>query len=124
MSVSRVKGPKGSCDTLFSQIVRSVRECARCGMRGEPRDFQCAHIRSRRYSVTRCMTDPQNAWCLCPKCHWETTEDGVEFHELVKKTCGLITYARLKRLSLNPRGVKVDWSEERKRLRRVLNEVT
>ncbi len=125
VTVSRVKGPKGSCDRLFSQIVRSIGCCERCGKHADVRELQAAHIIGRgKGSVLRCMTTPiTNAWCLCPPCHRETTDYPSEFMKLVKATIGLKTYEELRRLQRETVGTKVDWSEERKRLRRELNEI-
>lgn len=64
-----------------------------------------------------------NAWCLCPRCHFETTADGVEFADLVDATIGRPAYEELRLIALEGVGVKVDWSEERKRLRRIWNEL-
>lgn len=124
-SGAQAKGPKGACDRLYSLIVRSRLQCERCGLRSdEVGDFQCAHIVSRRYSGTRSLTDPHlNAWCLCPKCHFQTGEDGVEFAKLVSMTIGIEAYEEIWQLARDSSGGKFDWSEERKRLKRLLTRI-
>lgn len=123
MPTHRQKGPKGACDTLFSLIVRQKGECERCGLEAPRQELQCAHIVSRRYSATRTLTEPLNAWCLCPKCHWTTTQDGVEFARLVDATIGMDAYEELRQIAWQGTGTKIDWSEERKRLKRVADEM-
>lgn len=117
MPQARAKGPKAACDRLYSLIVREKGQCERCGKYDERPALQCAHIIRRTYSATRCMIG--NAWCLCPACHWETEKDGVEFTRLVESTIGLDRYEELRQIARDGVGAKTDWSEERKRLKRI-----
>lgn len=96
MGVKRYAGTKGKCDIVFSKIVRSIGHCEHCGIEGNPgkapgswvgpNALQCAHIRSRRYSSTRCETI--NAVCLCDSCHRDFTANPHKFIRWVDETYG------------------------------------
>lgn len=83
---------KNKCDRLFSQLVRSVGYCEKCG-RSEDVQLQCAHWISRRYVHTR--TDPDNAFCLCAACHRWFTDHPTEWGRWAVEQRGEDVYARL-----------------------------
>lgn len=97
---------------MHRAIVRRRTWCERCGQPGT----DVAHIVSRRYSVTRCMT--ANAWFLCRPCHIETEPVGPARDELVARTIG---HDELARLQVLARGLVHDptrwWQAEIQRLR-------
>lgn len=55
---------KRQCDIIFSQYIRSVGRCEKCGGTA---NLQCSHVLSRSILSLRC--DPENAICLCYRCH-------------------------------------------------------
>jgi 5-methylcytosine-specific restriction endonuclease McrA len=104
MPIARAKGVKAKCDKLFSQIVRSVGACEKCGSTDW---LQTSHIVSRRYSATRC--DRRNAQCLCAGCHRFFTLWPKEFSRWITASIGVELYEELK---LKAETVtKTDWSE-------------
>ena len=78
---------KKSCDRLFSQIIRSLGFCVRCGSK---QNLQCCHIYSRKYNSVR--FDEQNAVCLCARCHRWGHDNPTDF------TKWLETFINLDRL--------------------------
>jgi len=108
--VKRATGDKGACDRIFSQLVRIRGACQRCG---SPKNLQCAHVISRRYSATRCL--PDNAWCLCATCHFHVDQHFEDKWALVVATIGEDKFNELRAAAygnLKP----WDWAAERKRL--------
>jgi hypothetical protein len=110
--MKRYKGAKGKCDTLFSQIIRSVNECEKCYSIDW---LQCAHIISRRYSNTR--TDLRNAYCLCAKCHRFFTDHPREFSKFITGTWAQDYYEDIYRKSQEVG--KIDWDAEVDRLKEI-----
>lgn len=108
------RGDKGVCTQLHSKIVRARGRCLKCGEQ-DPTKLQCAHIISRRYSHTR--TDEDNAFCLCAKCHFYFTVSPVEFAKFVFEQIGEDAYEALLRKSQLT--TKMDWTQEKERLRQV-----
>lgn len=107
------KGPKGACDRLFSEIVRSIGLCEQCGRKPPAVQLQCAHIISRRYSSTR--TSIRNAFCLCAADHRYFTDHPLEFAKFVQRSWASEFYNDEYVKSQNT--AKVDWSEEQRYLR-------
>lgn len=107
------KGAKGKADKLFSLIIRSAGRCAACGD-NDYRKLQCAHIVSRRYSVTR--TDEDNAVALCWGCHRRFTDDPFAWVTWVYGYMGEEAYEALRVKARDGVGTKVDWSAEADRL--------
>lgn len=72
------------CDKLFSQYIRSIGRCEMCGKRTT---LACAHIFSRKNMSVR--WDPDNALCLCYRCHIHVAhKEPIRFTEFVKKKLG------------------------------------
>lgn len=97
------KGDKAKATRLHSQVVRARGACERCG---STKNLQAAHIVSRRFSHTRCL--PENAWCLCARCHWALTNDPLAHVEFAYATIGEAKYRELRDIAL--RRTKVDWA--------------
>lgn len=114
MSISKAKGAKGRCDKLYSQIIRNVGKCERCGSREW---LQTSHIISRRYSATRC--DLRNAQCLCAACHRRFTDWPREFSHWITESIGSQLYDELRAKSES--ATKVDWEETYKELKKELD---
>lgn len=112
MKIKRQKGAKGKCDLLYSQIIRSIGYCQRCGGNSY---LQCAHIISRRYSQTRC--DIRNAWCLCASCHRRLTDWPREHSRFITETIGSEAYEELRAKAESFE--KVDWGVELERLKKI-----
>lgn len=110
MPIKRFKGAKAKCDTLFSQIIRSINECENCY---KTEHLQCAHIISRRYSNTR--TDLRNAFSLCAGCHRYYTDHPREFSRFITKTWAQEYYDHVFRKSQD--STKMDWDKELLRLK-------
>lgn len=70
-------------DKLFSEIVRSIGQCEKCGSKT---NLQCAHIYSRRYRNTR--WDSLNALCLCAGCHFWAHQNPLDFAKFVEERLG------------------------------------
>jgi 5-methylcytosine-specific restriction endonuclease McrA len=102
MTVARAKGAKARADKFFSLIVRSKGACENCGL---TTNLQCAHIRSRRFSNTRC--ELVNAFCLCAACHRKFTDEPLLFASFVheKRTPSEIAWLQGKSHDI----AKVDW---------------
>lgn len=69
------RGAKSTADRLFSALVR--RRAGHCEACGSTSSLQCAHIWSRRY--VRIRWDPDNAVCLCARCHLRYTDRPIDF---------------------------------------------
>lgn len=108
--IKRARGAKAKCDTLTSQIVRSIGHCERCG---STEWLQCSHIVSRRYSATRCDLD--NVQCLCAKCHRYFTDWPKEFSRWITQSIGIEKYEHLKQKAETV--TKVDWDLELEKLK-------
>ena len=106
-SVQRIH--KRKSDVLFSQHVRLVGKCEKCGT---SQTLQCAHWISRRYAWTR--TDPRNAFCLCAGCHRYFTDRPTEFSDWALDQRGRLTWRMIRERSLYR--TKFDWVEEHARL--------
>ena len=100
---------KRKADVLFSQHIRSVGKCERCGT---SRSLQCAHWISRRYAWTR--TDPRNAFCLCAGCHRYFTDRPTEFSDWALEQRGRGTWLLISQRSFTRD--KFDWVAEYLRL--------
>ena len=112
------KGPKGKADRLFSQVVRLLGHCQRCG---KTSDLQCAHIIRREYNNTR--TDLRNAWCLCAGCHIWLGNHPFDHVVYAYPTIGEETYAELREIAHTSRKWKeADWEAECVRLQALLEE--
>lgn len=108
--MSKARGDKAKCDVLFSQRIRSVGRCEKCG---SVLNLQCAHVISRRYAHVR--TDERNAVCLCAKDHAYFTDHPVEFAAWIVPYLGADVYAELHAKS--HLRTKFDWTAELARLR-------
>lgn len=75
---SKRKAKLHDADKLFSEYIRGRDgwACRRCG---SPYSPQCAHILSRRYRSVR--WSPENAVCLCQKCHMKFTHDPLAWED-------------------------------------------
>ncbi len=112
---ARQTGAKGKADRLFSLLVRSGGRCAACGWTcgcpDRPRShttacrLQCAHVFSRRYSLTRC--DLENAYPLCASCHHRFTAQPTEWGRWVMAQMGEDAYLELYQRA--NRTSRVDW---------------
>jgi hypothetical protein len=80
-----VKSNLKKCDELWSKIVRSKGECARCGSR--TKQLNSAHIISRVYRQTR--WDLDNGLCLCVGCHFWNHQNPIEFTHWVEDKLGI-----------------------------------
>lgn len=85
---------KEQATILHSMVVRARAgyRCERCGKTSG--QMQCAHIFSRRYTMTR--TDEANAWCLCATCHRYLTENPLEHIEYAYATIGQARFLMLR----------------------------
>lgn len=101
------KGLKGKATKLHAKVVGQRGHCKNCGRTS---NLQCAHIVSRRYTATRC--DPENAFCLCAKCHMHFTEWPLEFTVFVLEQIGPEEYDELKqRAEAGAQGKDAFWQE-------------
>ncbi len=107
------RGFKGKCDKLFSQRVRSLGYCEKCGKTEPGVQLQTAHIISRRYSATRC--DLENAYCLCAGCHRFYTLWPREFSHFITEHTGSAKYDELKLKA--EQVTKVNWEDKYKELK-------
>lgn len=112
------KTAKNHCDRLFSQIVRSVGVCERCGSYAGEVQLQTSHWISRRYSNVR--TDFDNAFCLCAACHrwWHAFPTDASDWAIEQR--GRETYERIREAANET--AKVDWVAELERLRAIAHE--
>lgn len=115
MAKSLQKAAKDKADRLFSEMVRAVGSCERCGRREPEVQLQCAHWISRRYNWTR--TDFDNAFCLCAADHRFFTDHPTEFGRWAIEQRGEATYQRL--LEQSQRRNKFDWIAELDRLKKL-----
>ena len=69
------------------------------------------------------MEPVTNAWALCGTCHFKVDNNEEAFLALVDRTIGRDAWRELKRIQRESVGQKVKWAEERKRLRRIWNEL-
>lgn len=108
---------KNKCDKLFSELIRSIGLCERCGKSGNVVQLQTAHIYSRRYLNLR--HDPLNALCLCASCHHWAHDNPILFTKFVesKRTPKQLTYLQDKRNSLT----KVDFTDKTTELKILLD---
>lgn len=129
MPVKRFKGSKAKSDQIFSLIIRSRRECEKCGVTcpcdtapkrhttGCP--LQTSHIMSRRYSATRTLET--NAQSLCAKCHRYFTDNPIEFGKWIAESIGMEAYESLRVRATEFSGT-FDWDEELIRLTAIAEE--
>ena len=82
-------------DKLFSDKIRSVGRCKKCGGREY---LQTAHIISRRYKQVR--WDLDNAICLDRNCHVYFTHHPIEWDLYIEDTIGTTMYKMLKTRAL------------------------
>lgn len=99
---------KKRADVLFSQLIRSVGYCEKCGKRPPEIQLQCAHWIGRTYSNTRC--DPDNAFSLCAADHRWFTNHPNEFAWWALSMRGQETYDRL--FEASQKTSKVDWVDQ------------
>jgi len=85
---------KAKLDKVFSQVVRQVGECERCGGH---QSLQCAHINSRRFLHTR--WNQLNAVCLCAGCHFWAHQHPRAFGKWVDEYLGEGTMDEIDKLS-------------------------
>ena len=64
---------KRKADKIFSQFIRSLDHCEKCG---SYKNLQTSHVYSRRYINLR--YDVKNVLCLCAKCHFEWHQSPLE----------------------------------------------
>ena len=128
--VGTTTGAKKKADRLFSLIIRATGHCENpdcdyaCPCPDFPRRhttecrLQCAHIRARRFSSTRC--DQRNALALCAGCHHYYTDHPYEWAALVDEVQGAGVYDELRRDSHGV--VNKDWLVEVERLTAIARE--
>lgn len=104
MPVKAAKGRKGTADSYYGKIIRSIGSCEKCGSQG---GLTTSHIIGRRYSNTR--TDLRNSQCLCFSCHRYFTDWPREFSKWITDTIGSELYEELKAKA--QRTDKVDWDD-------------
>jgi hypothetical protein len=81
-------------DLLFSEVVRSIGECEKCGAKN---NLQCCHINSRRFHHTR--WNQLNALCLCAGCHFWSHQHPRAFGKFVDEYYGDGTMDEIDQLS-------------------------
>jgi len=88
---------KVRADKLFSAYIRSIGICQWCVVSNQSPtgNYECAHIFSRRYLVTR--WSPENALCLCSRHHRYAHDNPLEFAELIKSLYSSRKYYALMR---------------------------
>jgi len=106
-----MKKPIKKADKLFSDKIKSIGKCEKCGKR---KYLQTAHIISRRYKQVR--WDLDNALCLCRACHLWGTNFPLEWEEFVLDKIGRISYDMLKTRALQYG--KIDYEEIIKKLQK------
>jgi hypothetical protein len=72
--------------------------------------LQTAHIITR--GCLKLRYDPNNAFCLCAKCHMFAHDNPLIFSEFVKRTKGKATYDRLKRDSQKFEPITAEWYQK------------
>jgi len=90
-----MKKPIKKADKLFSDKIKSIGKCEKCGKR---KYLQTAHIISRRYKQVR--WDLDNAVCLCRGCHVYFTHHPIEWDLWVEDKIGTALYKGLKTRAL------------------------
>lgn len=113
------KGATKKADTLFSQLIRSLGHCENCGRTYAEVQLQCAHWIGRRFRNTR--WDPDNAFCLCARCHFYFGDHPTEFGRWAIARRGEDTYARLREAA--EQTSKVDAAEQADILEEILESV-
>ena len=112
------KGVRGRADRMWSEYVRAIGYCQRCGGTDK---LEAAHIIRRGYQGTRC--DPDNGWCLCKLCHRMIDEWASQHAALVDETIGEVGLAALEHKAQASVGARFsdafwrDVADELKRLR-------
>ena len=119
------RGDKGKATKLHSTLIRSIKECERCGYQcpcnrddlthGRDCKLETAHIITRSRSATRTLLN--NAYCLCSSCHRFFTDWAREFSRYITDTFAQDLYEDMKRMANTP--TKVDWSLELERLKNI-----
>ncbi|MGE5626469.1 MAG: hypothetical protein ACM3UK_00075 [Actinomycetes bacterium] len=96
---------KKKADILFSQHIRSLGYCEKCG---KTSNLQCAHIISR--SVIHLRYEPKNALCLCAGCHlYWAHKEPLAFSEFVYTHKGKDTWHWLLEESKKIQPVKISF---------------
>ena len=113
-------------DTVFSDLIRlrTNYTCENCGYQtqGKCTSIQCAHIISRKYKLTR--YHPDNAFCLCAKCHMNFTDHPLLFADFVKSKQGEELPAIIREIAYSKRKViKLEWEDMYKDYRAQLKEM-
>jgi len=72
---SQRKGLKKKLDIAFSELIRSLGKCERCGL-ADYSKLQTSHIYTRANLAVR--WDELNAKCLCAGCHWAWHKEPLE----------------------------------------------
>lgn len=104
MPVKRAKGAKGTADSYYGKIIRSIGHCEKCGT---TEGLTTSHIVGRRYSATR--TDLRNSQALCFSCHRYFTDWPREFSRWITQSIGSELYEELKAKAETL--TKVDWND-------------
>ena len=78
--IKKIKYTMMEADRLFSELIRKPGKCYLCSSTFH---LQCAHIISRGYKAVR--YNPENALCLCQKCHFFYTYKPIEWEDLIKQ---------------------------------------
>ena len=114
--MSRVtkKSAKAHCDRLFSEMVRSLGYCEKCG---STQYLNCCHIISRKYGVTR--TDFHNVYCLCARCHRYFHDYPRDFSHFISDSALAQYYDEV--FAKAQEGGKMDWFNEVERLKGLKN---
>lgn len=98
---------KRKLDKVFSDVVRSIGECEKCGKRV---NLQCAHINSRRFLHTR--WNQLNALCLCAGCHFWAHQHPRAFGKWVDEYLGEGTMDEIDQLSNSIEPVSLEEMQE------------
>jgi len=85
---------KNKLDKLFSEKIRSIGYCERCGLADKSK-LQCSHIYSRSYLRLRWVKE--NATCLCAGCHLWWHKNPIEAIEWVSQIRDIKKLKEIKR---------------------------
>ena len=103
------KGARGKATRLHAQIIRNRGNCEACSSTNQ---LQCAHIVSRKFSITR--TDLRNAVCLCAGCHRKFTDRPFEWVKWVDSKITAKKHQQLQTMADNyvkTKFPKIDWEQ-------------
>ncbi len=111
---TKTKTAKSKADDLFSQLIRSLGYCERCGKTNVR--LETSHWISRRYAWTR--TYEANAFCFCHNCHQWWHDYPTDSGKWAVEKRGQDVWEHIRERS--SRRDKFDWHSELKRLQDLL----